>query len=746
MKKPPKNIKTILNDNVLRDLKLDPSGDINLQFYNLSAANKELIWSIVNGKHLEALLLLYKNGMGKKDHLREIILNNILQCDKLEIIKYFKYDESMASLIVPTVLVLYMNNEHQNTEGLIKEIINKLDEPSRHSFYFSLDLTIRANMANNKSAHDSYKKLIHYFKKTNWTNALEYFMKEFAFNESTSMFANEIAEYLFHRIQKNDYQSLTFFLNNLIEMPRLRIDYAKKIFNSIEPAIRKMNASEIKNVQFIQPWIIHCFLIFVMDNDIEYIQRIMKYNSEDKLILEVFTADVDYFIRNYKDYSRLVDFSYKQKTINKNIKKHFIYHGLNLGQFNDDFIKSEINQGLDRILSVLKPQIENNEEIGFSEKEERYYLQIIKILINNNEIEDIIKNIDKLPPYDFFVPQFSYLINEGKIPNTKSGIINYLIKCVGDHLNMLSQIWKLEEEEKNPDLLNSNFDSHSFDMFKLLYNLNIYYISESEKEKAEIRIKERDKILATVSHKIKGLIHSIQTPLSNLLEWSKHPQTIKNALKGTVLISDLVNTASHSYTANIDDFYYDAKNNETGDSIESIILDSIKYSIPHMFDGRNYNKQNRNYFKTKEEHTIAQKEWYLLSETDQLEPIIKYLNKYFFKVDFDFSDSSKYILGNDKSSSSKLITIIQELFFNAIKNVSYLEKNNRKVSLNVAIDDEMKFKVSNTYDKKRKLKTTALGTIIVKNIIESVDGQLNLTDDNDAFNAEVILPNFWKGK
>jgi len=66
---------------------------------------------------------------------------------------------------------------------------------------------------------------------------------------------------------------------------------------------------------------------------------------------------------------------------------------------------------------------------------------------------------------------------------------------------MLSQIWKLEEEEKNPDLLNSNFDSHSFDMFKLLYNLNIYYISESEKEKAEIRIKERDKILATVSHK-----------------------------------------------------------------------------------------------------------------------------------------------------------------------------------------------------------------------------------------------------
>lgn len=322
---------------------------------------------------------------------------------------------------------------------------------------------------------------------------------------------------------------------------------------------------------------------------------------------------------------------------------------------------------------------------------------------------------------------------------------------------LLNNLSRAESKAKGNDSINSisheinNLQSYNgthslYYPYELFDSLLQYLLGEQEREKAEIKIKERNKILATISHKIKGLIHSIQTPLTNMLEWAEHPQTIKNALKGTVLISDLVNTASQSYTANIDDFYHDAKNNNEGDSVESIILDSIKYSIPHMFDGRNYNKQNRNYFKTKEEHIIAQKEWYVVSETDHLEQIIQYLNIYFFTADFNLSDSSKYVLGNDKGSSSKLISIFQELIFNAIKNVSYLGKNKRNVSLSIDVKDELKFKVTNTYDKNRKVKTTALGNIIVKNIIESVDGKLNLSDETESFNAEVILPNFWKGK
>ena len=278
------------------------------------------------------------------------------------------------------------------------------------------------------------------------------------------------------------------------------------------------------------------------------------------------------------------------------------------------------------------------------------------------------------------------------------------------------------------------------------FHLINYYYKESEIEKAEIKIAERDKILATVSHKIKGLIHSIQTPLTNMLEWAENPQGIKNALKGTVLISDLVNTASQSYTAKIDDFYHDVRKNEGGDTLESIILDSVKYSIPHMFDGKNYNKQNRNYFKTEEEHVEAQKKWYAISDSDALDPINNYLRKYFFKTDFDISAASKYRIGNDKGSASRLVSIFQELIFNAIKNASYLKKDARSVKISIKIDRSIIFKVSNSYDPDRRVKTTALGNVIVKNIIESVDGELSIDKDDTIFVVKVILPNFWEKK
>ena len=290
----------------------------------------------------------------------------------------------------------------------------------------------------------------------------------------------------------------------------------------------------------------------------------------------------------------------------------------------------------------------------------------------------------------------------------------------------------LERFLLNPDIL----------IQRVLGKLIPFYNDKLAKEKDA----ERDKVLADVSHKIKGLIHSIQTPLDNMLEWVENKQQIKYAIKGTTLISDLVNMASHAYSASIDDFYYDAKNNKGGITLETILVDSIKLAIPHMFDGKNYNKQNRNYFKTKEEHIEAKNEFQTkISDCNQIGIIKKYLNKYFFKTKIEISGLKKHSIGYDRETPTKLIILYTELILNALKNVSYLDKDQREVSISIGLSDDLKFLISNSYNKRRKIKTTGLGKYFVIKMVKGINGEPVFTD-NDIYTAEIILPNLWEKK
>ena len=277
---------------------------------------------------------------------------------------------------------------------------------------------------------------------------------------------------------------------------------------------------------------------------------------------------------------------------------------------------------------------------------------------------------------------------------------------------------------------------------RVLGKLIPFYTDKLGKEKDA----ERDKVLADVSHRIKGLIHSIQTPLDNMLEWIEDKQQIKNAIKGTTLISDLVNMASHSYSASIDDFYYDARNNKNGITLETIFINSLKLAIPHMFDGKNYNKQNRNYFKTTEEHIEAKNEFQTkISDCNQIGIIKKYLNKYFFKTKIEISGIKKYSLESDRETPTKLIILYTELILNAIKNVSYLDKNQREVSISIGLSDDLKFSISNSYNKRRRVKTTGLGKYFVEKMVEAINGEY-VFNDNKIYTAEIILQNLWEKK
>ena len=82
---------------------------------------------------------------------------------------------------------------------------------------------------------------------------------------------------------------------------------------------------------------------------------------------------------------------------------------------------------------------------------------------------------------------------------------------------------------------------------------------------------------------------------------------------------------------------------------------------------------------------------------------------------------------------------------NAINNVSYLDKNQREVSIAIGLSDDLKFSISNSYNKRRKVKTTGLGKYFVEKMVEAINGKY-VFNDNKIYTAEIILPNLWEKK
>jgi len=278
----------------------------------------------------------------------------------------------------------------------------------------------------------------------------------------------------------------------------------------------------------------------------------------------------------------------------------------------------------------------------------------------------------------------------------------------------------------------------------LLYRYLNHHIKWLVHQLGQEKSKERDRIFADISHRIKNVIQSIQTPLVEIEEWIEEKQQIKNAIKGTQIISNIVNLASYLYSAKIEDFYHDAKNNKGGKSLELIIIDSIKSAIIQMFDGKYFNRENRNYFKTIEAHTKAQKDFNnKIINSSQVNEIINYIEKHFFKIKIDFTNINRCLFGDDRKTPIKLSSIFVELFLNAVKNLSYLNKEQRELIVKVDFDKELKFSITNSFSTKRMIMATGFGLDSIKNMLEEICS-ITISKDNP-FNVTLIFPDLWKG-
>lgn len=188
---------------------------------------------------------------------------------------------------------------------------------------------------------------------------------------------------------------------------------------------------------------------------------------------------------------------------------------------------------------------------------------------------------------------------------------------------------KSDAEQEFNSALEEGYD---FDPQEMVYFNERIASTEKAQAIIDARIDEKNKIIADLSHSIKNLISTIIDPLEAMKkEHSDDSPVIENALKGANLIREIVNAMNFSFKGSIDDFNYDVKHN-TGKEVltlQEIIVQSLTYSISHMFDGKYFGTFLRKYFPEKSLYQKAKTAWSEKSQDINIEEIQLIIKEYF---------------------------------------------------------------------------------------------------------------------
>ncbi|MDP8268931.1 MAG: hypothetical protein P9L97_09410 [Candidatus Tenebribacter davisii] len=272
---------------------------------------------------------------------------------------------------------------------------------------------------------------------------------------------------------------------------------------------------------------------------------------------------------------------------------------------------------------------------------------------------------------------------------------------------------------------------------------------EIRKEKInQAKLDEKKRILSNLSHHIKNMIGTIIDPLENMKSSNElQPVAIENAIRGANLVRSLVNAMNQSLKGSIQDFQYDIKeadyNNST--SLYQMFIDSLKYSISSMFDGKYFEKFMRNYFPTKSIFLNAKNKWNEISQSSDLQAIVLFMDTFMLQTEFNFEQSKDFVIGNYKGSSLKLLILIQEMIFNAVKYSSFVPQQERFLKIVFNYDaDHVSFIVSNKYQPQNKVKSSGLGHEIINNFSKLLETKPLTKEDDEIFSVEVKFKNLWE--
>jgi len=352
-----------------------------------------------------------------------------------------------------------------------------------------------------------------------------------------------------------------------------------------------------------------------------------------------------------------------------------------------------------------------------------------------------------LEPYSNLYPEFEeswkfILARDGNV------LFNLRLKLV--FIERLESILKrpASHAQQHQDHINKIVEA-IHDIKENLYNpVNIELAKKHEKEIADARVHERNKIIADLSHSIKNMISTIIDPLENLKnEKTLQPQVLENALRGANLIREIVNAMNLSFKGSIEDFTYDAQhaNGSTAVSLQEMLRQSVVYSITNMFDGKYFNIFMRQYFNDKDLFISAKAAWENVSHSADLQQFIPFLKEYFFTCEVNIDLSGELAIGNDKGSAIKLLILFQEIVLNAVKYCSFTPKSQRFIKIDLQESaDNIVFMVENSYQKNIAAKTTGIGHILIDNFASLLNATSKVVKNEEKYKVEISFPNIWK--
>jgi two-component sensor histidine kinase len=266
-------------------------------------------------------------------------------------------------------------------------------------------------------------------------------------------------------------------------------------------------------------------------------------------------------------------------------------------------------------------------------------------------------------------------------------------------------------------------------------------------DESRARMEERNKVIADLSHSIKNLISTVIDPLENLKEEKVvKPAVIQNALRGANLVREIVNAMNLSFKGSIEDFYHDARNNTDKGrmDMQSIIVESLIYSIGNMFDGKYFSNFVRKYFPSKGIFEEAKSEWTRISQSNDIQKITTYLQKYFLQIDLSIVHAANHVVGNERGSAIKLLILFQEIISNAVKYSAFVNQERRFLRIVFDCDPEqVSLKVENRYQEKVKTKTSGIGHVIVENFARLLNTEPVIKKERGIYFVEIKFVNFW---
>jgi len=433
-------------------------------------------------------------------------------------------------------------------------------------------------------------------------------------------------------------------------------------------------------------------------------------------------------LNNTSDYSKFLGFVGQKHSIYIMLKSLDIFLGLHKVQINNDMIA--LAKYLDRArfeeIEVLNDLKKLTSEI-FS-----YYPNFTSLnAVLQRDSEPVFRVNAKLSLLKYFASGFIPIdidwTYEDNIEDKERGLLGLIDqKALNQQYNFTHTFIHLTEE---------------------LQRESTEIIKRKEQEKARALVDERNKIIADLSHSIKNLISTVIDPLENLKqEKVVKPAVIRNALRGANLVREIVNAMNLSFKGSIEDFYYDARNNigKSQMDLESIINASLIYSIGNMFDGKYFSNFVRNYFPTKSIFQEARSKWTRTSQSNDVQEIMGFLQKYFFEIDLAIVEETKYVMGNEKGSAMKLLILLQELILNAVKYSAFVSKGQRFLHIEFDPDPrEISIRIENRYKEKAKAKTSGIGHVIVENFAKLLNTEPIIKKDGDIYSVEIKFRNFW---